>query len=169
MWGTVLRCGTLRRFSPETALRAATPAGIWTRDMKQRTNLPQPKINKILKQLEERLLVKSVKSVQNASRKVGEGHPGGAGQRVMDPSQHAILRLLAVPALRALSIMRSSATISRPAALPARPRSTCCARAAAHLPVCSHSFLLSLPLPPFASLCTRPRSTCCTSWSPPRS
>jgi hypothetical protein len=30
----------------------------------------QPKINKILKTLEERLLVKSVKSVQNASRKV---------------------------------------------------------------------------------------------------
>ncbi len=29
----------------------------------------QPKINKILKTLEERLLVKSIKSVQNASRK----------------------------------------------------------------------------------------------------
>lgn len=39
--------------------------------MKQRTNLQQPRINKILKTLEERLLVKSVKSVQNASRKVG--------------------------------------------------------------------------------------------------
>ena len=39
--------------------------------MKQRTNLQQPRINKILKVLEERLLVKSVKSVQNASRKVG--------------------------------------------------------------------------------------------------
>ncbi|PRW59184.1 DNA-directed RNA polymerase III subunit RPC6 [Chlorella sorokiniana] len=51
-------------------IQAAGNMGIWTRDMKQRTNLPQPKINKILKQLEERLLVKSVKSVQNASRKV---------------------------------------------------------------------------------------------------
>jgi hypothetical protein len=38
--------------------------------MKQRTNLSQPRINKTLKALEERLLVKSVKSVQNASRKV---------------------------------------------------------------------------------------------------
>ncbi len=44
--------------------------GIWTRDMKQRTNLAQGKITKILKVLEERGLVKSVKSVQNASRKV---------------------------------------------------------------------------------------------------
>lgn len=33
--------------------------------------LLQPKINKILKTLEERLLVKSVKSVQNTSKKVG--------------------------------------------------------------------------------------------------
>jgi hypothetical protein len=31
----------------------------------------QPKINKILKSLEERALVKSIKSVQNASRKAG--------------------------------------------------------------------------------------------------
>jgi DNA-directed RNA polymerase III subunit RPC6 len=44
--------------------------GIWTRDMKQRTNMAQPKINRILKALEERALVKSVKSVQSASRKV---------------------------------------------------------------------------------------------------
>jgi len=44
--------------------------GIWTRDMRQRTNLPQGKINKTLKVLEERNLVKAVKSVQNASRKV---------------------------------------------------------------------------------------------------
>ena len=44
--------------------------GIWTRDMKQRTNLAQVKITKTLKLLEERNLVKSVKSVQNASRKV---------------------------------------------------------------------------------------------------
>ena len=40
----------------------------------------QPKINKILKVLEERLLVKSEKSVQNASRKVGRGR---------DPSLYA--------------------------------------------------------------------------------
>lgn len=44
--------------------------GIWTRDMKQRTNLPQGKITKILKLLEERGLVKAIKSIQNASRKV---------------------------------------------------------------------------------------------------
>jgi DNA-directed RNA polymerase III subunit RPC6 len=45
-------------------------AGIWTRDMKQRTNLPQTKISKTLKLLEERGVVKAVKSVQHASRKV---------------------------------------------------------------------------------------------------
>jgi DNA-directed RNA polymerase III subunit RPC6 len=44
--------------------------GIWTRDMKQRTNLAQNKINKSLKLLEERRLVKAVRSVHNASRKV---------------------------------------------------------------------------------------------------
>ncbi|EFN57447.1 hypothetical protein CHLNCDRAFT_59631 [Chlorella variabilis] len=51
-------------------IQGAGNMGIWTRDMKQRTNLQQPKINKILKTLEERCLVKSIKSVQNASRKV---------------------------------------------------------------------------------------------------
>ena len=44
--------------------------GIWTRDMKVKTNLPQGKIVKHLKTLEERGLIKSVKSVQNANRKV---------------------------------------------------------------------------------------------------
>jgi DNA-directed RNA polymerase III subunit RPC6 len=38
--------------------------------MKARTNLPQGKITKILKLLEERGLVKAIKSIQNASRKV---------------------------------------------------------------------------------------------------
>ena len=38
--------------------------------MKQRTNLAQGKITKITKVLEDRGLIKSVKSVQNASRKV---------------------------------------------------------------------------------------------------
>ena len=38
--------------------------------MKQRTNLPQGRITKILKLLEERGLVKAIKSIQNASRKV---------------------------------------------------------------------------------------------------
>ena len=51
-------------------IRDAGNMGIWTRDMKQRTNLPQGKITKILKLLEERSLVKAIKSVQNASRKV---------------------------------------------------------------------------------------------------
>lgn len=44
--------------------------GIWTRDVKNKTNLTQPKITKTLKVLEERKLVKSVKNVQNASRKM---------------------------------------------------------------------------------------------------
>lgn len=44
--------------------------GLWTKDMKMRTNLPQPHITKILKTLENRKLVKSVKSVSNPGRKV---------------------------------------------------------------------------------------------------
>lgn len=49
--------------------------------------LLQPKINKILKTLEERLLVKSVKSVQNTSKKVGSlgrisAHPGPREHRL---------------------------------------------------------------------------------------
>ncbi|GAB4817070.1 hypothetical protein N2152v2_004116 [Parachlorella kessleri] len=51
-------------------IKNAGNTGIWTRDMRHRTNLTQPRINKTLKTLEERALVKSVKSVQNASRKV---------------------------------------------------------------------------------------------------
>ena len=46
------------------------PSGIWTKDLKFKTNLQQPQITKILKNLEQRSLVKSVKSVSNASRKV---------------------------------------------------------------------------------------------------
>ena len=37
----------------------------------------QPRINKILKALEERALVKHVKSVQNANRKASQGAGGG--------------------------------------------------------------------------------------------
>ena len=44
--------------------------GIWTRDLRSKTNLQQPQINKILKTLDSRSLVKSVKSVANANRKV---------------------------------------------------------------------------------------------------
>ncbi|KFM28665.1 DNA-directed RNA polymerase III subunit RPC6 [Auxenochlorella protothecoides] len=44
--------------------------GIWTKDMKRRTNLSQPRINKIVKFLEEKGMIKFVKSVQNASRKM---------------------------------------------------------------------------------------------------
>jgi len=38
-------------------------AGIWTADLKRRTNLQQPQINKALKNLEGRSLVKAVKTV----------------------------------------------------------------------------------------------------------
>ncbi|CAI5520297.1 unnamed protein product, partial [Closterium sp. Naga37s-1] len=44
--------------------------GIWTRDMKTRTNLQQPQITKIIKTLEGRKLIKAVKSVNNKSRKL---------------------------------------------------------------------------------------------------
>ena len=44
--------------------------GVWTREIKNQTGLPQAKISKSIKQLEERGLIKAIKSVQNASRKV---------------------------------------------------------------------------------------------------
>merc|ERR1712150_30103 len=44
--------------------------GMWTKDMKFHSNLQQPQITKILKALEGRKLVKSVKSVTGGNRKV---------------------------------------------------------------------------------------------------
>lgn len=51
-------------------IKEAGNLGIWTRDLKQQSNLQQPQINKILKTLESRQIIKSVKSVQNKNRKV---------------------------------------------------------------------------------------------------
>ena len=51
-------------------VKAAHNVGIWTKDLKARSNLRQPQITKILKLLEARQIVKAVKSVQNRNRKV---------------------------------------------------------------------------------------------------
>eukprot|EP00798_Chlamydomonas_sp_ICE-L_P004425 gene4425-14557_t len=51
-------------------IKQAGNSGVWTKDMKFRTNLAQPHITKILKVLETRRLVKAVKNVNNLSRKV---------------------------------------------------------------------------------------------------
>ncbi|GFR47134.1 hypothetical protein Agub_g8822 [Astrephomene gubernaculifera] len=51
-------------------IKASGNTGVWTKDMRIRTNLAQPQITKILKVLEGRRLVKSVKNVNNPSRKV---------------------------------------------------------------------------------------------------
>jgi hypothetical protein len=45
-------------------------AGIWTKDLKNRTNLQQPQVTKILKNLDARGLVKSVKAVAHPTRKL---------------------------------------------------------------------------------------------------
>jgi hypothetical protein len=45
-------------------------AGVWTRDLKVRTNLAQPQVTKMLKALEGKSLIKSVKNVNNPSRKL---------------------------------------------------------------------------------------------------
>ena len=45
------------------------PTGIWTRDLKSRTNLQQAQITKVLKQLETRRLVKSIRPVSEPSKK----------------------------------------------------------------------------------------------------
>ena len=46
------------------------PPGVWTKDLKVRTNLAQAQITRILKALEARGLIKSIKSVANPSRKL---------------------------------------------------------------------------------------------------
>ncbi|GLI65586.1 hypothetical protein VaNZ11_009160 [Volvox africanus] len=51
-------------------IKSAGNTGVWTKDMRIRTNLAQPQITKILKVLESRRIVKSVKNVNNPSRKV---------------------------------------------------------------------------------------------------
>ena len=44
--------------------------GIWTRDIKQSTNISQQILTKILKQLEQRSLLKTVRSVTSKSKKL---------------------------------------------------------------------------------------------------
>eukprot|EP00271_Cylindrocystis_brebissonii_P005068 TRINITY_DN17008_c0_g2_i1.p1 TRINITY_DN17008_c0_g2~~TRINITY_DN17008_c0_g2_i1.p1 ORF type:complete len:210 (-),score=47.15 TRINITY_DN17008_c0_g2_i1:119-748(-) len=51
-------------------IQQSSTMGIWTRDMKNKSNLQQPQITKILKTLEGRHLVKAVKSVAGKNRKV---------------------------------------------------------------------------------------------------
>lgn len=51
-------------------IKAADNKGIWTKDLKLRTNLHQTVITKVLKNLEGRKIIKAVKSVKNSTRKV---------------------------------------------------------------------------------------------------
>ncbi|MEW5309845.1 MAG: hypothetical protein WDW38_001696 [Sanguina aurantia] len=51
-------------------IKQAANTGMWTKDMKMRSNLAQAQITKILKNLEARRLVKGVKNVNNPSRKL---------------------------------------------------------------------------------------------------
>ena len=51
-------------------IQASKDMGIWTKDLKVKSNLQQPAINKILKKLEGRQLIKEVRSVQSKNRKV---------------------------------------------------------------------------------------------------
>lgn len=51
-------------------IKTADNKGIWTKDLKTRTNLHQAVITKVLRSLESKKLIKSVKSVKNATRKV---------------------------------------------------------------------------------------------------
>jgi DNA-directed RNA polymerase III subunit RPC6 len=48
----------------------ASNKGIWTRDIKLATNIPQHNLTKILKLLEQRKLIKSVRSVASKSKKL---------------------------------------------------------------------------------------------------
>ena len=51
-------------------IKSAHNMGIWTRDLKVRSNLQQPQVVKVLKVLEGRKLIKAIKSVTNKNRKV---------------------------------------------------------------------------------------------------
>ena len=51
-------------------IEKAHDMGIWTRDIKNRTGMQQAMINKILKRLESKRLVKSVKSIASKTRKL---------------------------------------------------------------------------------------------------
>ena len=51
-------------------IRSAGNTGIWSKDLKFRSNLHQANITKLLKSLEARSLVKSVKSVKHPTRRV---------------------------------------------------------------------------------------------------
>ena len=51
-------------------IQHAGNAGMWTKELKQRSNLPVPQITKIFKTLEARKLIKSVKHVAQQNRKV---------------------------------------------------------------------------------------------------
>ncbi|QDZ25878.1 RNA polymerase Rpc34 [Chloropicon primus] len=44
--------------------------GIWTKDLRTKAGLQQPQVAKILKFLEQRKLIKSIKWVTNRNRKV---------------------------------------------------------------------------------------------------
>jgi DNA-directed RNA polymerase III subunit RPC6 len=97
--------------------------GIWTRDIKQRTNVPQARVNRTLRLLEDRLLVKHVKSVQHASRKVymlanltpAEEISGGPWYRAEDnqPDQEFIEALRRVVLRRLEGAPRSLADLTR--------------------------------------------------------
>ena len=51
-------------------IEAAGNCGMWTKEVKQKTNFPQVKVTKIFKTLESRKLIKSVKHVAQQNRKV---------------------------------------------------------------------------------------------------
>ncbi len=51
-------------------IKASDNKGIWTKDLKLRTNLHQTIITKVLKNLENKGVIKTVKSVKNPTRKV---------------------------------------------------------------------------------------------------
>jgi DNA-directed RNA polymerase III subunit RPC6 len=51
-------------------IEASSNKGVWTRDIKIRTNIQQQVLNKTLKVLEQRKLIKSVRSVMSKSKKL---------------------------------------------------------------------------------------------------
>ena len=45
-------------------------AGVWTKDLREKSNVPQSQLQKVLNLLEKRALIKGVKSIQAGARKM---------------------------------------------------------------------------------------------------
>ena len=70
--------------------KVSATAGIWSRDIRFKSNLPLTEINKILKNLESKKLIKAVKSVAVSEHRTTETIISGSliSRRPSEPDQN---------------------------------------------------------------------------------